>query len=204
MPGNTWARGGVLLGKGAPQAWSVGPDTQKCQITRRATWPPPARRLSLNSFKLNVLLQKVTLERLLFGTSALQRCKFYWVYAHSHVKVFLPNQTGIPMGQASTIRSGYHLKQRTHFSLQGAGRTCHLSLPPCPGPWPHTFSQEWTHPASLRVPRGAGEGNVTTSLTFMMLCARYILDTQRWSLDQQHRITWKLVRNGGSRAPPRH
>lgn len=44
---------------------------------------------------------------------------------------------------------------------------------------------------------------MTTSLTFMMFCACYILDTQRWSLDQQHRITWKLVRNGGSQAPPR-
>ena len=38
---DSWARGWAVGGKGAPQAWPLGPDIQKCQITSKATWPPP-------------------------------------------------------------------------------------------------------------------------------------------------------------------
>lgn len=74
---DTQARGPAVGGEGAPPARTSGPDIQKRQSTRKATWPPPT---VLDSSKLcfpRILLQEASLVR----------------HCHSEMTLSLPSST---------------------------------------------------------------------------------------------------------------
>ena len=79
--------------------------------------------------------------------SVLQRCRLCWAYLHSDVNIPPPNQTGVSHEPGPSDGS---LEEKITFSHKETERTCHLSLPPSLGPWPHTFSPEETAPLPQR------------------------------------------------------